>query len=150
MLLVCLWCVFLKFVNLRNMTPSCLKCLAQNHKTSKKKGIAILSGLYNVKVYYTCPWCGGCKKSPRTTSLCSHIFLVHRDHGVYMYVVNIWTWSSAHALGGVSGVASFVNTDEQLQLNRGCCFLVKAMLPEGVPFHQFIINNPRLIFPRRA
>jgi len=29
------------------------------------------------------------------------------DHEVYMYVVYIWKWSSAHALGGVSGVTSF-------------------------------------------
>jgi len=53
-----------------------------------------------------------------------------------MYVVYIWKWSSAHALGGVSGVALFITTDEQLQKNRGCCFLVQAMLPEGFPFHQ--------------
>ena len=43
-------------------------------------------------------------------------------------------------LGGVSGVASFITTDEQLQSNRGCCFLMQAMLPEGFPFHQFIYN----------
>jgi len=41
--------------------------------------------------------------------------MVLRDHGVYMYIVYIWKWSSAHALGGVSGVASFITTDEQLQ-----------------------------------
>jgi len=37
------------------------------------------------------------------------------DHGVYTYVVYIWKWSSAHALGGVSGVALFITNDEQLQ-----------------------------------
>jgi len=41
--------------------------------------------------------------------------MVLRDHGVYMYVVYIYKWSSAHALGGVRGVASFITTDEQLQ-----------------------------------
>jgi len=36
-------------------------------------------------------------------------------HGVYMYVVYIWKWIFAHALGGVCGVASFIPTNEQLQ-----------------------------------
>ena len=30
-------------------------------------------------------------------------------------LIGLWKWSSAHALGGVSGVASFITTDEQLQ-----------------------------------
>jgi len=51
-----------------------------------------------------------------------HIFLVVRDHGVYMYFVYIWKWSSAHALGGVSGVASFIISDEQHQEYRGSFF----------------------------
>jgi len=88
--------------------------------------------------------CGGCKKSPSTTSLCNHIFLVLMDHGVYMYVVYIWKWSSAHALGGVSDLASFITTDEQLQWNRGCCFLVQAMLPEGFPFHHFLYKKGKI------
>jgi len=49
-------------------------------------------------------------------------------------------WSSAHALGGVSGVASIITTDEQLQLNRCCCFLMQARLHEGFPFYQFNIT----------
>ena len=50
-------------------------------------------------------------------------------------------WSFAHARGGVSGVALFITTDEQLQKKGGCCFLVQAMLPEGFPFHQFFIDT---------
>ena len=43
--------------------------------------------------------CGSAGEISLSLSLCSHIFLVLRDHGVYMYVVYIWKWSSAHALG---------------------------------------------------
>jgi len=43
------------------------------------------------------------------------MFLVLRDHEVYMHVVYIWKWNSGHALGGVGSVASFITTDEQLQ-----------------------------------
>jgi len=56
--------------------------------------------------------------------------------GVASFITAIWKWSSAHALGGVCGVASFITADEQLQWNRGCCFLMQALLPEGFPFHQ--------------
>ena len=52
--------------------------------------------------------------SPCTTALCSYVFLVIRDHGVYIHFVYIQKWNFAHALGGVSGVASFISSDEQL------------------------------------
>jgi len=69
-----------------------------------------------------------------------YIFLVLGDHGVYMYVVYL-KMEFRSCARGVSGVASFITTDEQLQLNRGCCFLVQAMLHEGFPFHQFNLYN---------
>jgi len=34
---------------------------------------------------------------------------------MYVVYIKFLKWSSAHALGGVSGVASFISTDEQLQ-----------------------------------
>jgi len=61
-------------------------------------------------------------------------------------VVNAVT---VHALGGVSGMASFITTDKQLQLNLSCCFLVQAMLPGGFPFHQFYIGRNYLALKRR-
>jgi len=42
-------------------------------------------------------------------------------------------------------VASFITTDEQLQLNRGCGFLMQAMLPKGFPHHQFDILSNEVI-----
>jgi len=56
---------------------------------------------------------------------------------VLLFLVYIWKWSSAHALGGVSGVASFITTDEQLQKTEAAV-LVQAMLAEGFPFISLI------------
>ena len=35
----------------------------------------------------------------------------------------------------VSGVASFITSDEQLRQNRGCYLPMQTMLPEGFQFH---------------
>jgi len=46
-------------------------------------------------------------------SVCSLMFLVVWAHG--LYVVCIRKKSTAHALGGVNGVAYFIYADEQVQ-----------------------------------
>jgi len=48
---------------------------------------------------------------------------------------------SDHALGGVSGVASFFTIDEQLQKTRLLLFLVQAMLPGGFTVNQFKLSR---------
>ena len=67
-------------------------------------------------------------------------FLVLMDHGVYMYNVYIWKWSSAHALG-----ASVVWYHSLLLMNsfnktEVAVFLLQAMLPVGFPFHHFSLT----------
>ena len=68
-----------------------------------------------------------------------YVFLCNCITAITLQVrnVNVDLQNSDHALGGVICVASFITTDEQLQSNRGCCFLVQAMLSEGFPIHQF-------------
>jgi len=46
--------------------------------------------------------CCDCKMLPRTTSLCSYIFLVIFEHR--LHVVNIWKKSPTHAMGAGRGV----------------------------------------------
>ena len=54
--------------------------------------------------------CGGCKILPRTSSLCKDIFLVLGDHG--LYAVYIKKTEFCLCAMGVSGVASFITTDQ--------------------------------------
>ena len=62
-----------------------------------------------------------------------HRMLLTWDHG--FYVVYISKKGFAYALGGVSDVASFITTDEQLFFSCRLCFL-RAFL-----FHQFNYNT---------
>ena len=57
--------------------------------------------------------------------------------GIMDFMLFTFKYSSSYPLGGVSGVAYFINTDKQLQYNRGCYFPKQAMLPEGFLFSQF-------------
>ena len=80
----------------------------------------------------------------RSTSLCSHIFLVLRDHGLYMYVVYIWNWSSAHALG-----ASVVWHHSLLLMNgfnktEAAVFSCKLCFLRAFPFFSF--NLKAIVF----
>jgi len=60
--------------------------------------------------------------SPRTTPLCSLIFLVFCDHG--LYVVYIRKQSYAHELGGVNRVAfPFINCFNETEAAISPCEL---------------------------
>ena len=60
----------------------------------------------------------------------SNVFGILRDHWLFVY---IWKWSSAHALGGVSGVASFITTDEHTIKPR-LLFSHSGLVSWGLPF----------------
>jgi len=64
-------------------------------------------------------------------------------HGFYrsytLFILHVLTRDDCSNVDSprITRFTSFFTTDEQLQLNRGCCFLVQAMLPEGFSFHRF-------------
>ena len=67
---------------------------------------------------------------PRTISLCSYFFPGPQESLI------VCCLHLEKEYQGVSGVASYITTDEQLQYTEDA-FFVQTMLPEGFPFHQF-------------
>ena len=51
-----------------------------------------------------------------------------------MHVVNNWKYSSAHAQGGVSGVAYVIAFNEQLPETEAANSSMQVMLPKDLPF----------------
>jgi len=71
--------------------------------------------------------------SPRVTSLCSYI---SRSSGVMDSMLFTFENRVRSCSRGVSGVASFITTDEAASIKPRLLFSMKAMLPDGFPFHQ--------------
>ena len=86
-----------------------------------------------------------------TTALPTHVnirisYTCHTRNQSYSWIVCCWHLkSSAHALGGVSGVASFIPLMNSFNKTKEAFFLVKAMLSlRAFPFISFIGKNQKV------